>query len=137
MGKVHTKRGAVAAAFLKDLLSKRADQLKPGDAIQELGFTNGGVGYYTWYTVNEIKPDDNSGVRSFENGVEIPRRTDLLYISGTSKKAGTCGFCGIAPDKMYRVAADAASKQAAIKQALDFQDTLTKAGTVRKNKGSK
>lgn len=40
----------------------------------------------------------------------------------------------VLPEKVYRVAATAEQKQAALVKALDYQDTLTKTGTVRQRK---
>jgi hypothetical protein len=127
-----TKRGAAAAAYMNDLLSKRADQLQPGDKVRETGVTNGGDLYMAWFTVKVVRPDTTT-----VNGVVQEGRKDLLAIEAEDKRGGSMGFLGIAPEKMYRVAATAEAKAAALKQALDYQDTLTKQGTVRKQKGGK
>ncbi len=47
------------------------------------------------------------------------------------------GWCGLTADSMHRRALTAEEKTATMKQALDYQDTLTKQGTVRKNRGQK
>jgi hypothetical protein len=126
-----TKRGAAAAAYMNDLLSKRADQLQPGDKVRETGVTNGGDLYMAWFTVKEIRPDTTK-VTYTVNGVVQEGRADLLAITTEDKRGGSMGFLGIAPEKMYRVAATAEAKAAALKQALDYQDTLTKQGKVAK-----
>lgn len=128
-----TKRGQAAADFMTALLSKRADQLVVGDKIRETGVAIGGDLYYAWFTVTEIRADTTKQTYTV-NGVVQEGRKDLLAISTTDKR-GSMGFLGIEPEKMYRVAATVAQKQAALAQALDYQDTLTKAGTVRKQKG--
>ena len=40
--------------------------------------------------------------------------------------------CSVSPDRMYRLAHTAEAKQAAKAKALEYQETLTKAGTPRK-----
>lgn len=125
---LYTKRGQVAADFYTALLSKRADQIVVGESFRETGVTNGCDLIYTWWKVIEIRPDT-----TLYNGVLRPENLNIL---GESKKFGTCGFCTL-PDKVYRIAATVEQKKEALAKALDYQDTLTKQGTTRKNRGSK
>jgi hypothetical protein len=46
------------------------------------------------------------------------------------------GYSGLPADSMHRRALTAEEKAVTMKRALDFQDTLTKQGTVRKNRST-
>lgn len=117
-----TKRGAVAQNYLTELRSKPASELKVGDRI----FDNV---YGKWFTITEVRPGDadrDGGV--VINGQVVP--SELIVVANghrwhTSAKA------------MFRVAQSKDELARTLKLALDFQDTLTKTGTVRKAKGKK
>ena len=49
-----------------------------------------------------------------------------------SKRGNGLTSCSVSPDRMYRLAHTAEAKQAAKAKALEYQETLTKAGTPRK-----
>jgi len=110
---VLTKRGAAAAAYLRELLSKPASELTPGMKVRESSVTIGGDVYTKWFEVVAVKPDELN-----------PGKLNVL-LDGLSIGA-------VSPTTMFRVAATKEVKQAAFAKALEYQATLTKAGTVRK-----
>jgi len=134
--RVFTKRGAVANDFLISLLSKQASQLQVGDKVRELGVTNGGEVFNAWFVVEAIEPltVDNAGCYQIDtNGNKIvPANHLVLRLRRTENE--TLGV-QYAADKVVRVACTAEVKKAAIAQALAYQSTLTKTGTVRKVRG--
>ena len=116
---VFTKRGAVAQEFFTRLCSKRADELVVGvDKIKEE------TGKFYTVTFTGIK---NDGSGQIIDGVVVPYyRVETAYCSH-----------GTSPERVFRVAQSAEAKQAKIKEALAYQESLTKTGTVRKVKKSK
>ncbi len=124
---VLTARGMAANRYFTELLSIPASQLAPGMKVRTWNMTNNGqIHFQQWYTVELIEPYDTTGNKSFVNGVEIPQRVDLLKI-----QCKGMGFHGVAPETLYRVAATAEEKQAALAKALAYQETLTQAGKPR------
>lgn len=114
-GRRYTKRGAAAAAFLKSLRSKRLADFQPGDLFyMEPGpFSKGGFSKVT-----------ESGADKYNAG---------YWMVSTETLGGYAG----SPDSLQRMGLNAEQKAATRKQALEYQATLTKAGTVRKQKGGK
>lgn len=101
-----TKRGAAAAAFMCELLSKPASQIVAGESIRD---TMSG----RWCKVASVEDDGRYAILSTE------RVTFHM-----------------APNTMLRVAASADEKKAAIDKAVAYQATLTKRGTPRKRRAS-
>jgi hypothetical protein len=125
---VYTKRGAAAAAYLNALLSKPARELKAGDVIKGLAVTTEGVAGQ-WETVQVVRP------QSMElDGYAIVDGKPYIAPGALTIETNKCQYTGVRPDEVYRVAADKATKSAAVDKALEYQDTLTKAGTPRKVK---
>jgi len=120
---VFTKRGTEASRYLTELRSRKASELKIGDVIQYKGLQKA-----VWVTITKIESYDNSNSHSYVNGVEIPQRTDLLSISTSFVR-----LSGIAPEDMIRVRQTEEQSKETLKLALEYQNTLTKAGTVRKS----
>lgn len=119
-GATLTKRGALASDYFKTLCSKRADELNIGDKVWEDGMFARG-----WAEVLETKQEskeDHSGYAT-SNG-----QTIYYFRVRTSK----CDH-GTTPGAMFRVAQSAADKTAKVAKALEYQNSLTKAGTVRKS----
>jgi hypothetical protein len=106
---VYTKRGAAAAKYLNELLSKPLSEINPGDKIRDLVVSPDGIGT-TWATVEEITTEDG-----------------VLML-----KTNRCHHHGVKPDSIFRVAATKEVKQAALEKAYEYQANLTKAGTQRK-----
>lgn len=128
-GKALTKRGAVAAAYLETLRSKRADAVVVGDWL----WMGGVPGYISgrWYKVESVKPS-TSQVRAWIGCVEVPQRTDALDFEGTAKDGTHCGHNAVNPETIVRVGQTAEQKRATLEIAVAYQATLTKTGTVRK-----
>lgn len=129
-GVVLTKRGKAAAAHLTSLRSRAASDVKPGDVIRGTGLTVGGNLYGTWQTVVEVLPYENE-IRSFIDGIEQPRRADLLTVRTTDRE-GPCSHLAVAPETMFQVRQSAEQQAATLAMALEYQTTLTKAGKPRK-----
>ena len=128
-----TKRGRVADEYLKRLRSKRVEDLKVGDVIRgEFGFYGQIRAFapitrlepltaqnaYSWST------DPKTGERVFGEGFLLEQKSEKYGAYGTT----------VAPGTWLRVAQTAEQKQETLRQALAYQDTLTQAGTVRKQK---
>ena len=109
---MYTKRGAAAAKYLADSLTVRADSLVVGDLMYVRGFSCGSAGMPSkWYTIQEIRDKGD--------------RLDLVCDGLTS---------GVFPSSMVRKAWSKAEKAEKVAAALDYQDTLTKAGKARKTR---
>lgn len=137
-GKKLTKRGAAAAQFMTDLLSKPGSELKVGDKIKECSVTNGGTLFTAWFTIVSIEPLTAENAHCYQLGPNnekiIP--ANHLKIELNNPKLGGLSTSSEA-SKMYRFAHNAAFKTEALNKALDYQDTLTRLGTVRKIRGAK
>lgn len=126
-GWVLTKRGAEAARYFRALLSKPAEQLVPGDKIRVDGFNAGSYSEPTrWHEVEQVLVNQRSACGTAVNGVFTPSRLDAIRIECKGISIETF------PGQLQRVAHDAPEKQAKLKQALAYQDSLTKAGQPRK-----
>ena len=110
-GKVYTKRGAIAADYLKTLRSKRAADLKPGDLILDEGIP--GFAAPRWVKVEIVEPD-----------TQTPGRLVII--------CNKINFSGYQPDHMFRLGQTAEQKVETLKQAIEFQNTLTKTGKPRR-----
>jgi hypothetical protein len=117
-GKVLTRRGAAAAAHLKQLRSRPAADLKPGDRYQVDRYPFGGL---VWVTVTAVGPA----------GCD-PDHPHLLRIEGTDPKGEFHAAIGVAPDDLVRVAQTPAARAETLEAALAYQATLTPAGTPRR-----
>lgn len=129
-----TKRGQAANRYLRDLRSKRLADVVVGDKFLSEAIPCPGIpGNVTqWVTVEEI------GTRTYkvksQNDPDWREVTETM-ISGTGIKTKTrASFVGPA-DTMVRIAQTAEQKAATFAQALAYQATLTKTGTVRKARG--
>jgi len=129
-GKTLTKRGAAAKAYRETLRTKRIDQLVAGDRI----WNNGVPGYIAggWDTVVEVVAYDNSKDRSWINGVEQPKRSDLLSIECVTAKGEKSTWGSRAPESVVRVAQTPERLAATHAEAIAYQATLTLKGTPRK-----
>lgn len=133
-GKTYTKRGAAAAMYLKDLRSKLAGQFVVGDLFYMdsiPGFAKGGFSAVTAVEFVTGAQLHAAGQRSYTNGVEQPQQ-DQVRIT-TEKRGSWQG----SPNNRVRFGLTAQQKQDTLVAALDYQDTLTKQGKVRKAKGAK
>lgn len=157
-----TKRGAEAARYLRELRSKRAADVKPGDRIYLSGIDCIGQAGQ-WLLVDAVEPYE----QRYKSGTGLPAGTNLddlpwqvahqIRLSGTGHVArptdatvqeilaGAPQFSAErgrvsvahAPDALVEVSPDKELRASTFAQALAYQATLTKAGTVRKaRKGS-
>jgi hypothetical protein len=119
-----TKRGAAANDYCRLLRSRRAADLKAGDVIRDP--------YHGDCVVLEIIEVAQGGTSSV-GGVMTPYRLVGLDIV-TSRITFGC----VPHDKLHCLKVDAAEAARTLAEALDYQDTLTKAGTPRRRtEGSK
>lgn len=140
--KVLTKRGAAASQYLRELRSKPAGELKVGDKIRALNVTLGGEPYESWETIESMTPTSYYAGRGasgmwysnyeepFNGNDEIKwEKIEAVEIKTNKGKLGA-----IPVTRKYRVAftGEEAEKTAAL--ALEYQNSLTKAGTPRKIK---
>ena len=127
-GRVCTKRGQAAKDFLKTLRSKRANQFKVGELFyMESGpFSKGG-----FCEIESIQIVTAAEAQAKGNSYTVD--TMDIHFTAASKMGG---YSGLTADSMRRRALTAEEKAATMKQALDYQDTLTKQGTVRKNRST-
>lgn len=123
-----TKRGKAASQFFAALLSKPVTELAVGDKIRNDGFSAGSyVQPTTWHEIVEIRHDQPSLAQHLKDGV---------YVASPNITVVVCKdltwHC--APSSVIRVAHSGEQKAAKLQQALDYQASLTKAGTPRKTK---
>lgn len=111
-----TKRGKAARDYLEQISTVPVESLKIGDRIRVRSITIGGAPFEYVGTVTKIEPT-----------------TDIFRfrIETVHPKFGTMGTVGA---KTFRIYGE--ENEARIQQALAFQETLTKAGTVKKKKKS-
>lgn len=129
-GKTLTKRGAAAKAYRETLRTKRVDQLVAGDRL----WNNGVPGYVAggWDTVVEVVAYNNSKDRSWINGVEQPKRNDLLSIECVTAKGEKSTWGSRAPESVVRVAQTPERLAETHAEAIAYQATLTIKGVLRK-----
>jgi hypothetical protein len=131
-GKTLTKRGATAKAYLEAICSKPATALNVGDRVLATGITLGGKPFTYVATVVKVVPEGGGSWSSAttENGVTTSRSGIHTLVEVEHPKYGTKGI-GCSPEQLFRVFG--ADNEEKIKQALEYQATLTKQGTVRKD----
>jgi hypothetical protein len=131
-GWVLTKRGAAAAAKFRELLSKPTSELVAGDKIRVDGFNAGSFNQPTrWYTVREVKPITRAIGSSTVDGKTVEFGPGLFEVICDGHDS-----VGVAADALFRVANDGPAKAAKLQEALAYQDTLTKSGTVKVRKAA-
>ncbi len=119
---VLTKRGAAANAYLLSLRSKAARELQAGDTI----LCDGMFGKARWTKVTEARPGEvGRDGGSIINGVTIPPE---IVINTVACKYSTNG------DQSFRVFISREHEVETLRQAIAYQNTLTKMGKPRKTK---
>jgi len=116
-GAVLTKRGRAAQNFLNDLRMRKMSEFKVGDLILSEGFSAGSYNQPSF----------------FARITEIVVEGDAIKIEAKHNQLGIARFEGNA-DSTYRKGFTNAEKVEQCKEALAYQETLTKAGTVAKRK---
>lgn len=130
-GKVYTKRGRIARDLYQRLLSKPTTDLKVGDLVWYDGCP--GFSKSRFVAVTDIYLQTAE-----RNGGGYSMKDDHPFYHGYIVECGDdCHFISESADKLWRIGSTAEQKKAALAQALDYQDTLTKTGTVRKLKGAR
>lgn len=128
LGVCLTKRGSEAQRFFRESCLIPISQLKVGDVIRVEGITHGGKSYVYEAPVVEISRSKNE--TSGSNG-NVPFRYFPLQIKTQHAKHGSGGIS--APDE-HTVRVYRPDDSVRLQEALDYQATLTKSGTVRKKK---
>jgi len=130
-----TKRGAAARKFFEDKLSVTAVELKPGDLVRGTNVTMGGQVYTAWevvVAVGKVEAVHGSYTRTVNGVTEtVPTVSDFAV---TTRCKGLECVRHCSPESVFRKGFDRDRKTMVLEMALDYQDTLTKAGTVRKRK---
>jgi hypothetical protein len=136
-GVKYTKRGDAARVYLLSLRSKRADQFVVGELFHvDAGpFNSGG-----WCEIESISlvtgAEAYARGNRYTNGVEN-KISDSLNFKFKPGKINMSGHDGILPDRILRRACSADEKARTLALAVEYQNTLTKMGKVRKSKGGK
>ncbi len=123
--KMYTKRGAAARAYLTKLRSRKARDLKVGDKI-----LYNWCGKSQWLTIERIEAHDfakHGGSINATTG-EYCGPKDAVQIH-TNKVTFSC----TAPDTEYEVLLSRDEQMATLKQAIEYQNSLTKTGKPRKS----
>ncbi len=125
-GRVLSKRGSVAKTYLEKLCTKPVSEVKVGDKIVASGITNNGRLYRYIATVTEIKPGRSATVT-----IDSETKTvDYVDLTLESEKYGKSGLSTPVDSTVRFYGPD---NNARIHEALVYQSTLTKTGTVRKS----
>lgn len=121
-GQVLTKKGRAAQNFLNNLRSRKAGELMVGEVILSEGFNCGSYSEPNkWCQILEI----HHAATGQEFGISNSTIPHVKII--TDKMSYTCPA-----DTLIRKAFSGEEKKAQCQAALEFQATLTQAGTVRK-----
>jgi hypothetical protein len=111
-----TKRGQVATTFYRESLRKRGAEVVVGDSIRDDGVPGMIVGL-GWCEVTEVE-----------------KKADGSYTVHALSRRGVAYHENVTADGTIRVARTGQEKADRIAAAKAYQDTLTKSGTVRKDK---
>jgi hypothetical protein len=129
---VYTKRGQAAANYLKTLRSIKIEDVQVGDTVKVGGCTMGGDPYSFWGKVTSTGEGTVSHV-VYTNGGE-KTTVPLLSFHAVNTKMGESGLqapAGTLVEKLWT----RDEQIAQLKQAIAYQETLTKSGTPRKSRG--
>lgn len=118
-GKQYTKRGHAAALYLESLRRRKGADVKVGDWIKMYGIA--GFSKTTFYKVETIACTFAPGYSNHGQ----------LEFHGVSAKGETMGY-HTGPDGDVPLGFGKAEKMAQYAKAVEYQNTLTKAGTPRK-----
>jgi hypothetical protein len=120
---VLTARGEAAQRFYVELLSKRTEDLVPGDKILSVDPMSGRS---SWHVITDI----------YLQSEERRGGAWSLNPDGSPNYHGYVIECEDytlhAEPQMHRIAHSAEEKKAAMEKALQYQETLTKQGTPRR-----
>jgi hypothetical protein len=129
-GLVYTKRGAAARKFYEDLCHKPVEEVKVGDTIR-VSLLQGAC----FVKVLAITAGDpNDGFRYFD---KVANDWKPMHLATDFEVKTERLNMVLKPGSPVRMAQSAAEKAAKKVLALEYEDTLTKAGTVNKRKAKK
>jgi hypothetical protein len=117
-GVVLTKRGSAAQSFYVSLCSKRISQLTPGDFVRFKGSKK-------MVKVLEVRLNDADGGGVIVKGAIVPWRFTI--------ETTACGYATMTDDLVI-VAQSPEQREFKQHQALLYQESLTKSGTVKKKR---
>jgi hypothetical protein len=130
-GKFYTKRGRAAHDFLQRLRSRKAGELTAGMLVWFEGFSAGSFTVPSRFNrLVEITELKHAG-RSKSGNEEW--KDNFAHEVICEGKDGRHITSAQDMQTLFRVGQTALGKQMTLKLALDYQDKLTKTGTVRKN----
>lgn len=129
-GRQLTKRGKAASDFLRKLRTVKARDVQIGDYIRVDGTP--GFSKTTWAKVETIYTRLRSGTSTVDGVTTVHNH---LHLDGTTAKGESYSY-GTFPDCDVRLVPTKAQAAEQIAQALAYQATLTKAGTVAKRRAA-
>lgn len=110
-----TKRGAAANLWLRNLRTIEAHYVRPGMVIKTMGLK---------LVVQSVRLDTVSTAKSLRDGVMVDS-PPYLHIQGTHRSVS------VFEDAMVEVVPSKAEQIEQLRAAIEYQNTLTKAGTPR------
>ena len=122
-----TKRGYAAQQFFIDSCMVPVAEVKVGDEVKLMGVTMLGSSYWYRAKVVEISVQKDA-ITSIKDGISVVY--DAVTITTECPKYGRAGLSSAVAMKVHVYRADDNFR---LKKALEYQNTLTKAGTVRKS----
>lgn len=128
LGTTWTKRGKAARTYWEQSLTVPADDVEVGDRVLVPGVDCIGRPAM-WYVVESI-----SGARGTAGTLD--EAVPLLVFEMTHPKSGDTYRGSHIPDSPIRVAWTKEQRAAKLAAALEYESTLTKAGTPRKRKAT-
>ncbi len=126
--RTYTKRGHAALLYLKQLRSRPIETIQVGDVVKMGGVTMSCQVYDVWVKVTQVSRRTQEG-SSLQDGVMVPYSVEQVVLSGLGK--GTEYATASQPGTLIEVVLPKDEQHALLAQALDYQDTLTKAGAPR------
>lgn len=132
-GHILTKRGRVAQEFLTGSMSGPVGDLTLGSFIQ-YDFFLGGTFARVFAKITAV--GESTSQRLGDDG-EFHTDPNTVNITLEHGKYGAITLGGTSLDKIVRIAQTGEQKRDKKRAALSFQETLTKAGTVRKHLAKK
>ena len=122
-GVVLTKRGALAAAYVRELRSKPAKDVKVGDKVK-FPHSSG------YHTVTEISATDTTGWASMVNGIMTPVTAPKITFVVKNGES----YAGVDSNDPIQIKPTPEEFVAQMEKAIAFQNSLNKNGKPMKGK---
>jgi hypothetical protein len=120
-----TKRGRAANDFLQRLRQRTTGELTPDMLVYYQGFNAGSFAQPSRFMrVNSVSELKETGVSHMVDGQWVKHLAHVIECDGMTSSAQL--------HDLHRVGQTGLGKQRTFKLALDYQDMLTKSGTIRK-----